>query len=128
MENQQSSEDYLERLLMLQEKGMKDIHAVDLAASFSYSKASVSIALKKLEEKGLVALGPRSQLHLTKEGYDIASKVYERHRIIGSLFVALSVNEEVAFQDACKIEHDVSDETFEAIKKHYLENKDKIGK
>jgi DtxR family transcriptional regulator, Mn-dependent transcriptional regulator len=125
-ESHESSEDYLERILMLQEKGVKEIHAVDLATSFSYSKASVSIALKKLEERGLVALGSKSQLYLTKEGYDTAYKVYEKHKIIGSVFMSLGVSEEVAFRDACKIEHDISDETFEAIKKHCVLIKNKL--
>ncbi len=112
----ESAEDYLERILMLEEKGVKEIHAVDLASSFGYSKASISVALKKLENNGYVALGPRQQLYLTPSGYSLAKKVYERHRVITSLLAKLGVNEEVAMRDACKIEHDLSDETFDALK------------
>jgi len=121
----ESMEDYLERLLMLEEEGMKEIHAVDLAASFGYSKASISIALKKLENQGLVALGPKQQLYLTPAGFRIATKVYERHKVISSLLISLGVSKDVALHDACKMEHDLSDESFEAMKKKYEEIKDK---
>ena len=84
---------------------MKEVHAVDLAASFNYSKASISIALKKLKDRGLVALGPKQQLYLTPDGLEIASRIYERHEVIGSIFTYLGVEEEVAYKDACKIEH-----------------------
>lgn len=115
----ESAEDYLERILMLQEKGMVEIHAVDLASSFGYSKASISIALRKLEDKGYVALGPKQQLYLTPAGDALARKIYERHEVVGKLLIGLGVDEETAFRDACRIEHDLSDESFEAIKKAY---------
>lgn len=115
----ESREDYLERILMLQESGIKEVHAVDIANSLGFSKPSVSIALKKLENDGYVALGPKQQLYLTPSGLEIASKIYERHKILTDMFVMLGVNEEVAKEDACSIEHDLSDETFDAIKRHY---------
>ncbi len=120
----ESAEDYLERILMLQEQGMKEIHAVDLASSFGYSKASISIALHKLEEKGYVALGLKSQLYLTPAGYDIARKVYEKHQVISSFLVSIGVDKEIALKDACRMEHFISEETFNALKKE-LENKQK---
>lgn len=113
----ESAEDYLERILMLEESGMKEIHAVDLASSFGYSKASISIALKKLEKEGLVAIGPKQQLFLTPEGSKIASDVYLRHNVISKLLMKLGVDKEIALKDACRIEHDLSDETFLALKK-----------
>lgn len=113
----ESAEDYLERILMLEEKGVKEIHAVDLASSFGYSKASISIALKKLENGGYVALGPKQQLYLTPDGYTIARKIYERHQMLTALLIQLGVEEEIALKDACRIEHDLSDETFEALKR-----------
>ncbi len=113
----ESAEDYLERILMLQEEGMKEIHAVDLASSFGYSKASISIALHKLEEKGYVALGLRSQLYLTPAGYDIAKKVYDKHQTISSWLISIGVSKETALKDACRMEHFISDETYEALKK-----------
>ena len=112
----ESAEDYLERILMLQEQGMKEIHAVDLASSFGYSKASISITLHKLEEKGYVALGLKSQLYLTPAGYDIAKKVYERHQVISDWLTSIGVSKENALKDACRMEHFISDESFQAIK------------
>lgn len=120
--NNESSEDYLERILMLQEQGDKEVHAIDIATSMGFSKASVSIALKKLEEEGLVDCSPKQVLTLTQKGFDVANKVYERHKIIGHMFISLGVDEEIAYEDACKIEHDLSEESFQALKKHYLED------
>ena len=119
----ESSEDYLERILMLQEEGMSEIHAVDLASSFGYSKASISIALHKLEEKGYVALGLRSQLYLTPAGYDIAKRVYEKHKVISDWLISIGVSKEVALKDACRMEHIISEESFDALKKLISESK-----
>jgi DtxR family Mn-dependent transcriptional regulator len=116
----ESEEDYLERILMLQEDGNESVHAIDIANSMSFSKPSVSIALKKLEEKGFVVVDDRQVLKLTESGLAIASRIYERHQVIGSLFISLGVDKETAYRDACKIEHDLSETTFEALKKHYL--------
>jgi Mn-dependent DtxR family transcriptional regulator len=120
MQTHESAEDYLERILMLKEQGEEEIHAVDLALSLGFSKPSVSIALKKLISQNLVYLGPKQDIHLTDEGLAIASKIFERHKIISSLLISWGVDKDVALADACKIEHDLSDETFEAIKNHYL--------
>ncbi len=120
MENtNESSEDYLERILMLSEDGKNPVRAIDIASSMGFSKASVSIALKKLEEKGYVVVGQKQTLHLTPSGEEIAKKIYERHEVIGHFFIDLGVSEETAYKDACKIEHDLSDETFAALKKSY---------
>lgn len=119
MNKHESAEDYLERILMLEESGNTEIHAVEIAASLGFSKPSVSVAMKKLEEKNLVYLGPKQDLHLTPEGRAIAQKVLERHKIIGSCFIMLGVPQEIAYEDACKVEHDLSDETFNALKAHY---------
>lgn len=116
----ESAEDYLERILILEEeRGNNDIRAVDIAKSFSYSKPSVSIAMKKLENGGYVELGPKQQLILTTKGREIAEKMYERHKILSKIFIDLGVDPETALRDACKIEHDLSEETFEAIKKKF---------
>jgi Mn-dependent DtxR family transcriptional regulator len=116
----ESAEDYLERILILEEeRGNKEIRAVDIAKSFSYSKPSVSIAMKKLENGGYVELGPKQQLILTAKGREIAEKMYERHKILSKIFIDLGVDPETALRDACKIEHDLSEETFEAIKKKF---------
>ena len=117
----ESSEDYLERILMLQEQGNDHVHAIDIASSMGYSKASVSIALRKLEDEGMVFVCPKQVLSLTEKGLAVASATYERHKIVGNLFVLLGVDPEVAYQDSCKIEHDISEETFQALKRKYLE-------
>ncbi len=116
----ESKEDYLERILRLQEKGNLKVHAVDIAESMAFSKASVSIALKKLEEAGLVSVGEKQVITLTEEGRKIAKKIYERHQVIGEIFISLGVPKDVAYEDACKVEHDLSDETFQARKAYYL--------
>jgi len=122
MKTHESAEDYLERILMLTESN-PEVHAVDVAASLGFSKPSVSIAMKKLEDQGYVRVGSHQELILTKEGREIAEKIYERHNILGSLFVSLGVDEKVAYEDACRIEHDLSDETFAALKRHFAEKK-----
>ena len=118
----ESSEDYLEQILMLNEEGNTSVHAIDIANAMGFSKASVSIALKKLEDSGYVILGDKQVLTLSEKGKEIASKIYQRHKIIGSFFISLGVDKDIAYKDACKIEHDLSDETFDALKKAYLES------
>jgi DtxR family transcriptional regulator, Mn-dependent transcriptional regulator len=121
----ESAEDYLERILMLQEEGNTNVHAIDIANSMHFSKASVSIALKKLENEGYVTVGPKQVLNLTPSGMAIAKEVYDRHQILHQLFVLLGVDDATACEDACKVEHDLSASTFKALKKLYEE---KTGK
>lgn len=122
MDIYESGEDYLERILMLEEsKGKGKVHAIDLATSFAYSKPSVSLALKKLKETGYLSFGDKDEILLSPKGLEIGSKTYERHKIIGAALMSLGVDETTAYRDACKMEHDISEETFQALKKHYLE-------
>lgn len=116
----ESSEDYLERILILKEKQGKVI-SLDIANSMNYSKASVSRAMKKLRELGYIKVDSLGEIELTEKGYEIASKIYERHKILSDVLIKLGVSEDVALSDACKIEHDLSEETFELIKKHIRE-------
>ncbi len=118
----ESAEDYLERILMLQQEN-GNVRAIDIAHSLNFSKASVSIAMKKLFENGYITMDGSSIL-LTKKGLEIANKVYEKHTILSNFLICLGVNENIAKTDACKIEHDLSDEAFAAIKNHYLKIKD----
>jgi DtxR family Mn-dependent transcriptional regulator len=121
MDIYESGEDYLERILMLEEKkGKGKVHAIDLASSFGYSKPSVSLALKKLKETGYLSFDEKDAILLSEKGLAIGGKTYERHKIIGAALVSLGVNEEIAYKDACKMEHDISEETFQALKSHYL--------
>ncbi|MBR1816047.1 MAG: metal-dependent transcriptional regulator [Lachnospiraceae bacterium] len=124
MKIQESAEDYLEAILIIGEK-KEFVRAIDIVNHLGISKPSVSVYLKNLRENGYVLVNDKGHLSLTNEGMEIAQKIYERHKILSAILIALGVKEEIAFKDACKIEHDLSDETFDIIKKHYLEIKDK---
>ena len=113
---QKSAEDYLEAMLMLKdERGY--IRSIDIAEKLGVTKPSVSYATKRLRENGYIAMDPAGLIMLTDKGREIAERIYERHELITRLFVRLGVNPEKAREDACKIEHDLSVETFEAIRK-----------
>ena len=121
MKIQESAEDYLEAILIIGER-KEFVRAIDIVNHLGISKPSVSVYLKNLRENGYISVNDKGHLSLTDEGMEIAQKIYERHRILSAILIALGVKEEIAFKDACKIEHDLSDETFDIIKKHYLEN------
>ena len=110
----ESAEDYLERILILSEK-LDKVREIDVVNDMGYSKPSVSIAMKKLRDNGYIIIH-NGALTLTEKGKAIAEKIYERHRILTKGFMLLGVDEETASKDACKIEHDLSDVTFEKIK------------
>ena len=119
MEIHKSAEDYLETILKLQmQKGQ--VRSIDIVADMHFSKPSVSVAMKKLRESGHVLMDENGLLTLTDEGYAVAQRIYERHQILTKMLTALGVEEETAAEEACKIEHDLSDDTFEKIKAHYL--------
>lgn len=111
----ESGEDYLEAILRLSRTG-SPVRSVDVAAELGVSKPSVSVAMKHLREGGLVVTEADGSLKLTPEGLAIAQSVLERHNVLTALFTRLGVSAEVARADACKIEHDLSEETFEKIK------------
>ncbi len=117
----ESMEDYLETILILGEKGR--VRNIDVVAYTGFSKPSVSIAMKKLKEKGYIDPDEPKYLVLTEEGKAIATKIYEKHKVLCEVLTKLGVSPEVAREDACKIEHELSDETFEAIKAHMRNNK-----
>ena len=122
MKIQESAEDYLESILIISEqKG--HVRAIDIVNHLGISKPSVSVYLKNLRENGYVNINEKGHLSLTDAGLKIAEKIYERHKILSSMLISLGVTPETALKDACKIEHDLSDETFEAIKKHYVSSK-----
>ena len=111
----ESLEDYLERILMLSEK-LDHVRSIDIVNDMHYSKPSVSIAMKKLKEKDLIEIDDKGYITLKEEGLKIASKTYEKHKLVFNLLVSLGVSEETARNDACKIEHQLSDETFDRLK------------
>ncbi|MBP3869849.1 MAG: metal-dependent transcriptional regulator [Faecalicoccus sp.] len=121
MKNKESVEMYLKAIYLLREAGVR-IHMVDVAAYLGFSKSSVSVAMKKLEKLGLVAISDNKQLSLTEEGEKIARSVVEKSRFFTEGLMALGVPKNVAEQDACRIEHVLSEESFEAMKKFFNQN------
>ena len=113
----ESSEDYLESILMLKEE-LGKVRSIDIVYKLGYSKPSISIAMKKLREKGLVNMDRDGYISLTEEGLAVARSTYNRHKILTAYFISLGVTPQTAEEDACKIEHDISDETFAALKKY----------
>lgn len=118
---QESGEMYLETILVLSQK-RPVVRSLDVAEYMNFSKPSVSRAVKLLRENGYILMDKDGYLTLTESGMAIASKIYERHTLLSTLLMKLGVSEEAATADACKIEHDISDETFEAIKAHVREH------
>ena len=116
MKIQKSAEDYLEAMLMLQEKHGY-IRSIDIAGQLGVTKPSVSYATKRLRENGYISMGPDGLITLSDTGMEIAGRIYERHKLLTKLLVKLGVEESVAREDACKIEHDLSVESFEAIRR-----------
>lgn len=112
----ESAENYLETILMIQNrKGI--VRSIDIANELDFSKPSVSVAMKNLRENGYIDMDANGCITLLDSGKEIAEKMYDRHLTLSNWLIALGVNEETAVKDACKIEHVISSETFEAIKK-----------
>ncbi len=117
-----SSEDYLEAMLMLrEERGY--IRSIDVAEKLGVTKPSVSYATKRLRENGYISTDPAGMIVLLKPGLEIAERMYERHKLLTDLLIGLGVSEETAREDACKIEHDLSVETFDVIRRHVEEHR-----
>ena len=110
----ESAEDYLESILILQER-RGQVRSIDIVNELGYSKPSVSIAMKKLRESGYISMAPDGIITLNDSGMEIASRIYGRHKTITKLFELLGVSPEQAAVDACKVEHDLSEETFGRI-------------
>jgi Mn-dependent DtxR family transcriptional regulator len=121
MKINESAENYLEAIFMLKNK-TGFVRSIDVAHELSFTKASVSVAMKSFREKGYITMDESGGISLTSEGMAIAEKIFERHHIIASALISIGVDKETAFDDSCKIEHVISDESFEKLKK-YLNNK-----
>ncbi len=117
MEIRKSSEDYLETMLMLKETNGY-IRSIDIAKHLGVTKPSVSYATKRLRENGYIEMNNDGLISLTDTGMEIASKIYDRHKMLSQFLTLLGVDQETADEDACNIEHDISNETFEAICNH----------
>ena len=118
MEIRQSAEDYLESILVLSKKG-GGVRSIDIATRLGVSKPSVSHAMKLLREDGYIAMDRYGTVTLLEKGAEIASRIYERHTVLAKMLERLGVPAEIALEDACKMEHDISQESFEKIKLHY---------
>lgn len=112
----ESAENYLETILMLS-KRLPVVRSVDVANELGFKKSSVSIAMKNLREKNHITVTDAGYIYLTQSGKEIADMIYERHELLTSWLVRLGVPQEIAAEDACKVEHVLSKESFEAIKK-----------
>lgn len=117
MKIQKASEDYLEAMLMMKEKHGY-IRSTDIAEQLNVTKPSVSYATKRLRENGYILMDKDGLITLTDMGMEIAERMYERHKLLTAFLMKLGVDEETAREDACKIEHDLSQQSFEAIRRH----------
>ena len=113
----ESAEDYLEAILKLKEnQGM--VRSIDIVRELGFSKPSISVAMKNLRENGYIRMDDDGYSTLLPPGEEIAQRIYSRHKLLTQIFIQLGVSQETAMTDACKVEHDLSDETFEKIKAH----------
>ena len=120
MHLQESGEMYLETIYVLTQQ-KENVRSIDICEHMGYSKPSISRAVGILKNAGYITVDKNGYITLTKNGKIIAQKTYERHSILKSLFLKIGVSEDIASEDACKIEHVISDEVFNAIKKYFFE-------
>ncbi len=115
--SEESSEDYLETILILNSR-MEHVRSIDIAREMDFSKPSVSVAMKNLRANELIEVSDKGFITLTEKGQEVASSVYEKHILLSEWLMHLGVNKVTAMKDACKMEHDISEESFDALKKH----------
>lgn len=115
--SEESVEDYLETILLLSRQ-IPNLRSIDIARKLDYSKPSISVAMKNLKARGYITVSEDGYIRLTEEGRKLAETVYERHALLSNWLTSLGVDSDIAASDACKLEHDMSPESFEAIKKY----------
>lgn len=113
----ESGENYLETILILKSRGL-EVRSIDIVREMNLSKPSVSRAMKILKEGGFINIDADGFITLTENGTEVAERIYERHRVLTDWLIGIGVNEKTAAEDACKLEHVISDESFQAIKRH----------
>lgn len=119
MQIRESAENYLETILILSQRKCKgEVRSIDIVNELEFSKPSVSVAMKNLRENGYITVDKDGYIRLTDKGLEIAEKMYERHTLLSQWLIKLGVDEKVAVEDACRMEHVISAESFAAIKKH----------
>ena len=116
MKIQESAENYLETIFIL-EKKLNKVRSIDIVNELNYSKPSVSVAMKNLKNHGYILIDNEGYITLTQKGLEIAQKMYERHTLLSNWLISIGVSSETATEDACRIEHVISEESFNAIKK-----------
>ena len=117
MKLQESGEMYLETILLLSRR-LNSVHSIDIAEEMNFSKPSVSRAINLLKDNGYLLMAKDGELTLTESGRNVAEKIYERHTVLSQVLERLGVPADIAAEDACRIEHAISDVSFEAVKKH----------
>ena len=116
----ESSEDYLETILILRER-KGNVRSIDIVNEMNYSKPSISIAMKKLREAGKIEVDANGYISLTPKGEEIAGKIYARHKLLQAVLMAIGVDPQTASEEACRIEHDINDDTYNKINEYYNE-------
>ncbi len=114
----EAMENYLETIFILARK-QPEVHAADICAFLDYSRPTVSVVVRQLRDQGYLDIDGANHITLTPQGREIAERMYERHNLLAALLMDIGVPEKIAFQDACKIEHDLSRETFDIIRAYY---------
>lgn len=117
----ESAENYLETILILHGRN-GNVRSIDIAREMGFSKPSVSVAMRNLRENGYISVTEEGMIHLTASGQKIAERIYERHTFISGLLMSMGVEEKTALEDACRIEHVISDESFSALKQYFSKN------
>ena len=125
MELHESAEDYLETILVLFERNGQ-VRSIDIVNEMNFSKPSISIAMKKLRENGYIRMDVNGLITLTDEGRLIAERIYSRHKLLTKVLEAIGIDEKKAEDEACKIEHDIDDETYDRIRDFYLRYTEKM--
>ncbi|MDR1564722.1 MAG: metal-dependent transcriptional regulator [Oscillospiraceae bacterium] len=120
MKTHESAEDYLETILLLK-RVLGEVRSIDIANEMNFTKPSVSVAMKKLKEQGYITIEEGGYISLTPSGLELAECIYERHELISGLLMHIGVSKETAMEDACRIEHVISTETFEKLKAYDTE-------
>ena len=123
MDKKESREDYLEAILVLEKRNDGHVISIDIANELGFSKPSVSIAMKKLKEEELIIIDSDGSIHLTLKGRQIAEKTLEKHEFLTSFFIMLGIKPDMAEDEACRIEHSLSEETFNRLREYVERNK-----
>lgn len=118
MSKSETIENYLETIYMIQLKKEK-VRSIDISTEMGYSKPTISITVKKYREEGYITIDENGYITLTEKGLDIAKHIYERHNVIAQILITLGVDEKTAFEDSCRIEHCISEKSYQAMKTHF---------